>query len=330
MVAVIPLRGDLLGEMTLRVTLPPLPTGIRWVNGVGYKMLEEIKIRHGDTVLYQASGEAQFMVDQATNPRLERTRADPWRTGYRSVSGETEDISLNLLQKGSPDGILRIPIRWGFGEKGYPALPVAAIRDNHLQLEFTLTSIDKLLLVNTPGDTLPSVTDLPNSLVNANVDMTIYMMELEAREELLKKPRILVVRDIQEFVFRDKNPITIPANHCVTRILISSPPVTDTSCHLWSDPNYRELTLENIYTESTKWYSTEPPDMFWRQAREIAGEYQSDIPMISVDFRKGFVNASRFQEMRLLMGELQPYRVVVESVKLCKVVNGVFNWLFVD
>lgn len=326
MIAVIPLRGDLLGELTLRVTLPPLSPslGVHWVNGIGYRMLEEIKIRHDETILYQSSGDAQFVIDQATYSRLERIRKDPWETGYRSPVGETEDVSTTLLRKGSPDGILRIPIQWGFGQKGFPALPVASIRDKSLQVEFTLRNIKDLVILDNSEDEFPSMDELPNSLVNANLDMTIYMMELETRENLLSSQnRLLVVKNVYET--RETNTmINIEVPEAIKRILITSE--LGGNCNV--EISYQPLILKNIYSENIKWYSLDNPTMYYREYMEIKKNYDSDIPMIVIDFEKGFVNFSRFNEVRLELENLQNYYVVIETMEILQLKQQSIHWMY--
>jgi hypothetical protein len=326
MMANIPLRGDFIGELTLRVGIPPLPEGVHWVNGVGYKLLEEIKIRHDETVLYHSSGEAQFILDQANYPRLERIRKDPWLTGYRSPIGETVDVSSTFLRKGSPDGILRIPIQWSFGKKGFSPLPVAAIRDKSLQVEFTLAPMNQLIQSDISADdciTPSSREDLPLSLVTANLDMTIYMIDLDSRDLLLKdfQNRLMVINNIYEFK-ETGNIINIDIDKCIKRILVCS----KTQGNL--QENYIELKLKNIFNENIQWYSLDSFVMFNREFMEIKDNYDSDIPLIDIHFPKGFVNGSRFLDLRLDLENLQYYHIIIETMEILELKEQGIYWLY--
>jgi len=53
----IPTYGDLVGKLQLRIELPNLPCGYRYVNGIGYRIIKSIKVISQDTEIFQCDGD---------------------------------------------------------------------------------------------------------------------------------------------------------------------------------------------------------------------------------------------------------------------------------
>lgn len=334
-VADLPLTADLVGELTLRFRLPELPDGYRWVNGIGYYILKRIVVRHEDAILYDCPGEALFLLTQQDVDLETRARPDANNYGYRHPDGL--DPSGAPI-KGSPDGRLRVTIPWSFGTAGYAPLPTAALRHRHLRLEVTLGSANQLIVPTTddpydppivPGsgtghagcanpDIHSALTQhLPPSveggfmITETTADLVGYTIPATLRNQLMSRPRNMILRQVRMLQFDDPEGLlrVIPLNHGIRRIIYASP---RNSSAVGGERTYNPITLTQVYAGSTHWYLKLPPEEFFQDwTRLTAGSGEPDIHLYSIDFRPGFINASRFEELRL---QTTPGRLVVVSV----------------
>jgi len=333
-VADLPLTADLIGDLTLRFRLPELPIGYRWINGVGYYALGRIVIRHEDAILHDCPGEALFLLNQQDQNLTDRARTDANNYGYIHPGGLDPIAFPTLPSTGSPDGRMRIRIPWSFGEQGYAPLPTAALRHRHLRLEITLAPMDRLIVgISTdpyeppqisgspppgcsqslpkPGEMLPPSVEGGLTITETVADLVGYTIPAELRNQLISRPRTMILRQVRLLRFDDAEGLlrSIPANHGIRRILYASPQNASFS---GGERTYSRIRLSQVYAGSTHWYQRIPPDGFFEDwTRLTAGTGSADAPLYSIDLRPGFINASRFDELRL---QTTPGRLVVVAV----------------
>lgn len=360
-VAVLPTTTDLVGALTLRLTLPSLPSSLRWINGVGYYLLSRVTVRHEDAILFDAPGEAFLLLDQQDDDPSVRTRRDATEKGYWTPGS----INFPAPLKGSPDGTLQIPIPWSFGAPGFAPLPTVAFRERSLRVEIQLAPLEQLVVNATdfpinPLDPLPpaptpSVECPPyerhdlkailsqlgeEPVITATVmDIVGYMLPTQLREKLLERPQMIMTRQLKAYRFEDTTGMlrVLPISHALRRILYVSP---RTSQSTGGERAYDPITLTQIYAGSTGWYQRIPPEEFFAEwtrfgtsdngvGCEVSTAGDSDQSLYSIDFRPGFVNASRFDELRL---QTTPGRMfaVTETTEPYRIQEGKIGRLFMD
>jgi hypothetical protein len=352
-VADLPLTADLIGDLILRFRLPELPDGYRWINGVGYYALERVVVRHEDAVLYECPGEALFLLNQQDKDLTDRARTDANNYGYRHPGGLDPVVFPTSPTRGSPDGRLRIKIPWSFGTNGYAPLPSAALRHRRIRLEVTLAHVRRLIVPTSADPYDPptisgsgngvtgcaisgSILDiLPPSLegglviTETTADLVGYTIPAELRDQLMSRARLMILRQIRLLRFDNPEGLlrVIPVNHGIRRLLYASPRNSDS---VGGERAYDPIVLTQVYAGSTHWYQRIPPEEFFQDwTRLTTGSGLPDVDLYSIDFRPGFLNASRFEELRL---QTTPGRLVVVAVsdEPFRVQRGKIGPLFSD
>lgn len=329
-VANIPLETDYLSDLILRVRLPQLPINRQWVNGIGYHLLDKITIRHEDIILFEAPGDAIFILDQQDKDPSSRIRRNANEYGYRSPDVTTPPLNT-YRDTGSPDGYLRITIPWSFSRKGFPPLPTAALRDRSLEVQFRIKDIGQLVI-----DTSQTTLSLPQRealgglrLTETLIDVTGYVLPHAIRASLMREARdirCLQYRS-QSFPEPDKTLRVIPIRSGLKRILLTSP---TTSACIFGQKGYAPIQIVQVYSGSTKWYqNTQPPEFFEEWTRWRQGEGLPDIPLLCIDNRPGFINAARLDELRI---QTTPGRldVLTETEEFYRIQQGKIGPLFAD
>lgn len=352
-VADLPLTADLVGNLTLRLRLPPLPSGYRWINGIGYHIFERVVVRHEDTVLYDSPGEALFLLTQQDENLTDRARPDANNLGYRAPGTLSSALFPVPPSLGSPDGRLRIPIPWSFGTDGYAPLPTAALRHRRIRLEVTLAKVNQLIVAEDTdqydpptisgegagyegcaiGSSSPPI--LPASIeggltiTETTADLVGYTIPATLRSQLLDTSRTMILRQIRFLRFDNPEGLlrVLPVNHGLRRLIYASP---RNAYHVGGERVYAPIRLNQVYAGSTHWYQRIPPEEFFEDwTRLTAGTGAPDINLYSIDFRPGFLNASRFEELRF---QTTPGRLVVVAVsdEPFRVQRGKIGALFSD
>lgn len=332
-VAPIPLETDYLSDLVLRVRLPEIPSTYQWINGIGYSLFERITVRHEDTILYDSPGETVFYLDQQDiNPET-RTRINAINYGYRSpLSPDYDDISQSLYRKtGSPDGYLRIVIPWSFSRKGFPPLPTAALRDRTLEVQFRIRNIGDLVVDHSRLPlSLPQREQLGGlRLTETLLDITGFVLPHKLREDIMTKPQIIrcLQYRTQTFGNPDGTIRVIPIRSGIKRLIMTSPTIPLSSP---GETEYNNIQIVQVYSGSTKWYqSVQPPEFFEEWSRWRQGEGMPDIPILCIDNRPGFINAARFQELRIETTP-GPLTVLSETEEFYRLQKGKIGPLYAD
>lgn len=349
-VGVIPITMDLLSNLVFRLRLPPLPTGLRWINGVGYYLMERILIKHEDAVLFDAPGEALFLMEQQDDDPAYRIRRDAIDKGYRAPG-----TIASIPTYGSPDGTLQIPIPWSFSAGGYSPLPTACFRDRSLRVEIKLASIEDLVVpdsvdiidpneifikttncdVECPPLTPQEIRSLALGfgeepvITETTLDVTGFTLPSQMREQIVSKPRIIMTRQLHVHRFDDSTGKlrVLPISHGLRRILYASPRNNQSA---GGERAYDDIKLQQIYASSTGWYKRIPPTEFFEEWSRISqGTGSPDQHLYCISFKPGFINASRFDELRI---QTTPGRllVVAETTEPYRIQEGKIGALYVD
>jgi len=176
--------------------------------------------------------------------------------------------------------------------------------------------------------------------INATtMDIVGYMLPTQLRERLLERPQMIMTRQLKAYRFEDTTGMlrVLPISHALRRILYVSPRTAQAT---GGERAYDPLTLTQVYAGSTGWYQRIPPEEFFAEwtrfgtsdngvGCEVSTAGDSDQPLYSIDFRPGFVNASRFDELRL---QTTPGRMfaVTETTEPYRVQEGKIGRLFMD
>lgn len=178
----IPHRGDLLGESYLEVTLPALGLPGRWVDAVGYVMLEAVMLQLDATVLHGHSIQATDVFNRLLLPQNKREAIEELVCKGRVLS---------LME----EHVLYIPFDWFFtnvSSRIQTKLPLCGMPSSVLQLQLTIKPLaDLVLLDDVTVRVLPAV-----SLIEPVLLMRYY--KITKQERAAQANCTVLVQQIQE------------------------------------------------------------------------------------------------------------------------------------
>lgn len=156
---VLPVKGTLLGETYLQVDLPALGVQGRWVDAVGYALLQSVMLSVDGVVLHHHSYKYTNIRDMLLLPMGKRKAID-------------EMIGRGRVLRLDEPHSLFIPFDWFFTRTDRiinPKLPIAAMQSSTVTLTLDIASLASLVVLDDVSTTLPTA-----SLVDPVLLLTYY------------------------------------------------------------------------------------------------------------------------------------------------------------
>jgi hypothetical protein len=192
----VPRRGDLLGQIILEVTLPPLTltTGdpVGYVNSIGHALIQEITVEIGEQEIDRQNGEWMQIISSYT------TTTDK-QTGFYNMIGQVDGYSAQAIESGLVGPLkLYIPLRFWFCRNPGLALPLLALQYHPIRINVTLRPLNQLFY--SPNLTSPNCTDL--QVKPAKIDSLMLWgdyihLDVEERRRFVSNTHEYLIEQIQ-------------------------------------------------------------------------------------------------------------------------------------
>lgn len=179
--AIVPKRGHLISGMYLHLRLPALQktsgTFACWTDAIGHYLPHRIELEINGQVVDRLYNVFNDMYDELSNPKAEGTKLMVLKsTDYRSQR-----------YNATVPNDLYIPINFWFTQQQNLALPIIAMQNQDIRVNFTFNSFDTS--INYDGATPPDAVDIIES--DLFVDY-VYLDESVLEEFRTKEHRFLV------------------------------------------------------------------------------------------------------------------------------------------
>ena len=225
----IPRRGDLLGAMTLEVTLPEVKltdgTLGAYVNSLGHALIEEISLEIGEQEIDKQTGEWMEIWSELTVPAGQRSgfnamigRVDGNIIPPTTYPADTAAVSLyGSYQYGAVK--LYIPLQFWFNKNPGLYLPLLAMQYHPVRLNLKLRPLKQLVYSAAPLNTNQGCTTSPEPTPNKIIDIRLYgdyiHLDVEERRRFVSNSHEYLIEQIQ---YTPK--VSIPAENSTATIAL--------------------------------------------------------------------------------------------------------------
>lgn len=242
-VCTIPTHGDLLSDLYLRVTLPPLPvpagsTYSGWTNCIGYALIEEVSFMIGQMPICKMTGLFMEAMDYLTVTSDKRVGLDKMTGRYN-----THRV-LPISAKGVQD--IYVPLRFWFTQKLSQALPLFLITKHSVKVQVKFRPFSELVTYDGP---IPP-TDLPMMATEIIAEYTV-IDDLDRKNMLAASENDYLIEQWQTQVQQSFNPgiveksIALDMDNCIKELVF--------------------VFVESESEENNDWFN------FGRRAEEVVG-----------------------------------------------------------
>lgn len=188
----VPRRGDLLSQIVLEVTLPPLylTTGdsVSYVNSIGHALIQEISIEVGEQEIDRQNGEWMEIWSSYT------TTTDK-RVGFNNMIGKLDGYTPPTFFGAQK---LYIPLKFWFCRNPGLALPLIALQYHPIRINLTLRPLSQLFY--SPGLSTPECTNLeisPASITDMMLWGDYIYLDVEERRRFVSSPHEYLIEQVQ-------------------------------------------------------------------------------------------------------------------------------------
>lgn len=172
---IVPRRGDLLGRISLDVTLPTLRdtsgNTLSYTNSVGHALIQEITLEINEQQIDRQTGEWMEVWTQLTTP-------DSQRNALNEMIGRFEPYNLIGITPGAATTGLRllIPLHFYFCRHPGMYLPLIAMQYSQIRITITLRPVQQLFWVTPPAGAIAQANWMPTCSVQ--VDQTAQIVNM--------------------------------------------------------------------------------------------------------------------------------------------------------
>jgi len=132
-------NGDLVNSMILQVTLPQLPTGCRWIDHVGHRLIRSVRINLGGDTIDEHNGRWFEIWNQLTHDDSMKKAYDEM-VGYHGLPGWNSTGQVDGAQT------LYIPLQFWFNRNPGLSLPLIALQYHEVKVIFNFEDVGKLVI----------------------------------------------------------------------------------------------------------------------------------------------------------------------------------------
>lgn len=183
--------GDLIGEMYLNVKLPDLnasATGdiVRsWVNSIGHALILNTEVEIGGTVVDKQYGQWLEIWSELTLPAEKKF-------AYNVMIGRHDNF--NATTQGGPLH-LRVPLQFWFCRNKGLMLPLIALQNAEVRINFEFRQFDELWISSNPDDKI--VQGECTNIVYASMMIDYVYLEDDERRFFAQNPHFYLIEQLQ-------------------------------------------------------------------------------------------------------------------------------------
>lgn len=196
--------GDLLNTVSLKVTLPRLPTvNMCYIESVGHALIEYVDLIVGGKIIQRLSGDylqiySEHYVTQTKQNALERL------IGKYPLQTSGSRVSTNgLINRGSlgsvTDEEFYIDLPFYFYKHPELAIPLCAITKQEVEVEFKIRNAQDLVINKTNGDYISLSQDI--EIKDFNLCADVIFLDCEERFLLQNTRKDYLITQIQQDIF---------------------------------------------------------------------------------------------------------------------------------
>lgn len=180
--------GDLIGEMYLNVKLPELDDGtgdtrVSWINGIGHAIILNTEVEIGGEIIDKQYGQWLEIWSELTMPSEKRI-------GYDAMIGKHENFNAST-QGGALH--LRVPLQFWFCRNKGLMLPLIAIQNNEVRINFEFRRFNELWVSS--SSTFSFTQD--KNVVHASLMIDYVFLEDEERRFFAKSAHFYLIEQLQ-------------------------------------------------------------------------------------------------------------------------------------
>lgn len=182
-------KGDLLSYIVLEFVLPQLTasTGqIRWINGVGYKLVKSVEFQVGGVTIDKQYGEWYHLID-------ELSFTDSKSNNYQQILGRNAAYDANTgLIASLGTTIIAFPLKFWFCNNIASAFPIVALNHNDIKLIIEIEDFSKLYTLSNAS---ASVTDA--NIVSMDIHSDYIYLSPEERSAIVNRDNNYMITQLQ-------------------------------------------------------------------------------------------------------------------------------------
>ena len=182
--------GDLIGEMYLNLKLPELDDGtgdvrVSWINSIGHAIILNTEVEIGGEIIDKQYGQWLEIWSELTMPAEKRV-------GYDAMIGKHENFNA-----GTQGGALhlRVPLQFWFCRNKGLMLPLIAIQNNEVRINFEFRRFNDLWVSSDPDFAFPAECNF--DVDHASLMVDYVFLEDEERRFFAKSAHFYLIEQLQ-------------------------------------------------------------------------------------------------------------------------------------
>jgi len=182
-------KGDLLSYIVLEFVLPQLTVSsgqVRWINGVGYKLVKSVEFEVGGVTIDKQYGEWYHLND-------ELSFTDSKSNNYQLILGKNSSYDANIgLIASSGNHIIAFPLKFWFCNNIGSAFPIVALNHNDIKLIIEIEEFSKLYTLSNGSATVTNA-----NLVSLEIQSDYIYLSPEERKVISNKENNYMITQVQ-------------------------------------------------------------------------------------------------------------------------------------
>ena len=197
-------NGDLVSSMILKVDLPELPSGVKYVDSLGHALIDRVRINIGGDPIDEHQGRWLDIWD-------ELTQTEQHRAGY-------DEMVSKVHGTGGQDGASRslyIPLQFWFNRHPGLALPLVALQYHDVKVIFSFKELGEITTgwgaTTTPATTTAAqwLLDNPSKDLAANFFVDYVYLDTTERSGFAQRAHEYLIDQVQGGLDEDFMPIDV-------------------------------------------------------------------------------------------------------------------------
>jgi hypothetical protein len=204
-------KGDLIKDIICGITLPVLPAGYYWTNGIGNVLLKQVDLEIGGQLIDRHYSEWLDIWSQLTT-------SEGKIGSYNAMVGNFNSIS-SLQNNATTPFKLHVPLFFWFNKDWGTVLPLIALQYHEVKIRIYLRDFNSCYRNDTTNTFLTGY-----AITEFNVWVDYIYLDMDERREIASKSHEFLIEQLQfagdEFIAKSQNTISkrLEFNHPVKEL----------------------------------------------------------------------------------------------------------------